>query len=156
MYSTCLFCTKHLGDNDVLETLPIGRRVVFDSAKGRLWVVCRSCAKWNLVPFDTRLETIDACERIFTIPEHGSRLTTSGWPGSAKVSTWCGLVHRNARSLRPGGTVHSTDAGGAGRLRSQVPVLSPAWGSSSACTQSGLSLAAESQGCGSCRGMAGS
>ena len=38
---------------------------MFDSDKGRLWVVCRSCAKWNLVPFDTRLETIDDCERIF-------------------------------------------------------------------------------------------
>lgn len=65
MYSTCLHCTRDLGSNDVLETLPIGRRVAFDAAQGRLWVVCRSCAKWNLVPFDTRLETIDACERIF-------------------------------------------------------------------------------------------
>ncbi|HEY8062012.1 MAG TPA: hypothetical protein VID74_04400 [Gemmatimonadales bacterium] len=65
MYHTCLYCTKDLGTNEVLETLPIGRRVAFDAAQGRLWVVCRSCAKWNLVPFDTRLETIDACERLF-------------------------------------------------------------------------------------------
>lgn len=65
MYSTCLHCTRDLGANDVLETLPIGRRVAFDAAQGRLWVVCRSCGKWNLVPFDTRLETIDACERLF-------------------------------------------------------------------------------------------
>ncbi len=49
----------------VLETLPIGRRLAFDAAKGRLWVICPSCARWNLVPFDTRLETIDACERLF-------------------------------------------------------------------------------------------
>ncbi|MEO8479898.1 MAG: hypothetical protein ABI542_09735 [Gemmatimonadota bacterium] len=46
--------------------MPIGRRLAFDASKGRLWVVCRHCAKWNLVPFDTRLETIDACERIFS------------------------------------------------------------------------------------------
>ena len=65
MYSTCLYCTKDLGTNEVIETLPIGRRIAFDARQGRLWVVCRSCAKWNLVPFDTRLETIDACERIF-------------------------------------------------------------------------------------------
>ena len=65
MYSTCLFCTKDLGTNDVLETLPIGRRIAFDAAEGRLWVVCRHCAKWNLVPFDSRLETIDDCERLF-------------------------------------------------------------------------------------------
>jgi hypothetical protein len=65
VYSTCLFCTKDLGTNDVLETLPIGRRIAFDAAEGRLWVVCRHCAKWNLVPFDSRLETIDDCERLF-------------------------------------------------------------------------------------------
>ena len=65
VYPTCLYCTKDLGANEVLETLPIGRRIAFDAAQGRLWVVCRSCEKWNLVPFDTRLETIDACERLF-------------------------------------------------------------------------------------------
>ena len=66
MYHTCLYCTKDLGSNDVLETLPIGRRVAFDAAQGRLWVVCRACEKWNLVPFDTRLETIEDCERLFS------------------------------------------------------------------------------------------
>lgn len=65
MYSTCLHCTRDLGRNDTLESLPIGRRISFDPAQGRLWVVCRSCAKWNLVPFDHRLETIDACEQVF-------------------------------------------------------------------------------------------
>lgn len=65
MYSTCLHCNKSLGNNLVLETLPVGRRVAFDAAVGRLWVVCHKCGKWNLVPFDTRLETIDACERLF-------------------------------------------------------------------------------------------
>lgn len=66
MYSTCLYCSKSLGANEILETLPIGRRVAFDARQGRLWVVCRGCEKWNLVPFDTRLETIDACERLFS------------------------------------------------------------------------------------------
>lgn len=65
MHATCLHCTKPLGTNAVLETLPIGRRIAFDAAQGRLWVVCRACARWNLVPFDTRLETIDAAERLF-------------------------------------------------------------------------------------------
>lgn len=65
MYSTCLYCTKDLGKNDVIETLPIGRRIAFDAAQGRLWVVCRHCAKWNLVPFDTRLESIEVGERHF-------------------------------------------------------------------------------------------
>ena len=65
MYSTCLFCTKDLGSNEVLETLPIGRRIAFDSGQGRLWVICGSCGRWNLVPFDSRLETIDRCEELF-------------------------------------------------------------------------------------------
>jgi hypothetical protein len=30
-----------------------------------LWVVCTNCVKWNLVPFDSRLEAIDQCERLF-------------------------------------------------------------------------------------------
>ena len=33
MYSTCLHCNKPLGSNDVIETLPIGRRIAFDAAK---------------------------------------------------------------------------------------------------------------------------
>jgi hypothetical protein len=65
MYSTCLYCSRDLGANDAIETLPIGRRIAFDEGTGRLWVVCKSCEKWNLVPFDNRLETIDACERFF-------------------------------------------------------------------------------------------
>jgi len=65
MYGSCLHCTRDLGVNELLETLPIGRRVAFDARQGRLWVICRRCARWNLVPFDTRLEAIDACERIF-------------------------------------------------------------------------------------------
>ncbi len=66
MHSTCLHCTRPLGTNEVLETLPIGRRIAFDAANGRLWVVCKHCGKWNLVPFDTRLESIDAAERLYS------------------------------------------------------------------------------------------
>jgi len=65
LYHSCLYCAESLGRNDLLELLPIGRRLAFDPGKGRLWVICRGCVRWNLVPFDSRLETIDACERIF-------------------------------------------------------------------------------------------
>jgi len=38
MYSTCIFCQKSLGTNEVIESFPIGRRLAFDSAKGgRFW-----------------------------------------------------------------------------------------------------------------------
>lgn len=65
LYHSCLFCTRDLGQNRVLESMPIGRRVAFDVANGRLWVICCACVKWNLVPFESRLETIDCCERLF-------------------------------------------------------------------------------------------
>ena len=43
---------------------PIGR-LAFDAAKGRLWVVCRNCERWNLTPLEERWEAIEACERAF-------------------------------------------------------------------------------------------
>jgi hypothetical protein len=97
MYSTCLQCTRDLGTNDVLETLPIGRRVAFDPAQGRLWVVCRSCGKWNLVPFDTRLESIDDCERIFR--DTRTRYSTDNI-GLARVREGLDLVRIGA-PMRP-------------------------------------------------------
>lgn len=66
MYSTCLFCHGSLGTNEVVERFPIGRRLAFDSAKGRLWVVCRKCERWNLTPLEERWEAIEDCERQFS------------------------------------------------------------------------------------------
>ncbi|MCA0375997.1 MAG: hypothetical protein LCH84_10055 [Gemmatimonadetes bacterium] len=65
MFSTCLFCHGHLGRNEVLESFPVGRRLAFDSRRGRLWVVCTSCRNWNLSPLDERWETVEACERLY-------------------------------------------------------------------------------------------
>jgi hypothetical protein len=65
MYSTCLFCNRPLGRNEILETFPVGRRVAFDGERGRLWVVCRRCERWNLSPLEERWEAIEDCERMF-------------------------------------------------------------------------------------------
>jgi hypothetical protein len=65
VYSTCLFCHSPLGANDVVEYLPVGRRLAFDAAKGRLWVVCAVCQRWNLTPIEERWEAIEDCERRF-------------------------------------------------------------------------------------------
>jgi len=65
MYSTCLYCNNALGANEVVETFPVGRRLAFDQSKGRLWVVCRKCEKWNLSPLEERWEAIETCERLF-------------------------------------------------------------------------------------------
>ncbi|WP_420438204.1 hypothetical protein [Candidatus Palauibacter sp.] len=65
MYTTCIYCHGDLKQNEVIEEFPVGRRLAFDGAKGRLWVVCRRCERWNLSPLDTRWEAIEACERAF-------------------------------------------------------------------------------------------
>ncbi|MGQ0764409.1 MAG: hypothetical protein ACT4OZ_01925 [Gemmatimonadota bacterium] len=65
MFSTCIFCSKPLGSNESIEAFPVGRRLAFDSARGRLWVVCGSCERWNLTPLDERWEAIEQADRLF-------------------------------------------------------------------------------------------
>ena len=65
MYSTCIFCQQSLGRNEAIEHFPVGRRLAFDEAKGRLWVVCRKCERWNLTPLEERWEAIEECQRAY-------------------------------------------------------------------------------------------
>jgi len=65
VYSHCLFCHASHGANREIEHLPAGRRIAYDAAKGRLWVVCRTCSRWNLTPFEDRWDAIEECERRF-------------------------------------------------------------------------------------------
>jgi len=60
-----MFCNRPLGNNAVIETFPVGRRLAFDAVRGRLWVVCRKCERWNLTPIEERWEAVEACEKIF-------------------------------------------------------------------------------------------
>ena len=73
MYSTCLFCHADLGRNEALEHFPVGRRLAYDAEKGRLWVVCRKCERWNLTPQEERWEAIEEAEGLF----RGTRLRAS-------------------------------------------------------------------------------
>lgn len=66
VYATCLFCNQPLGTNSSIESFPIGRRLAFDAAKGRLWVVCRKCERWNLSPLDERWEAIEQADRLYS------------------------------------------------------------------------------------------
>ena len=66
MYSTCLFCNQPLGTNSTFAEFPVGRRLAFDAAKGRLWVVCRKCERWNLSPIEERWETIERAEELYS------------------------------------------------------------------------------------------
>src|SRR5512146_3004787 len=97
MYTTCLFCHSDLGSNDEVEAFPVGRRLAFDAAKGRLWVVCRRCERWNLTPLEERWEAIEKCERRF----RGTRIRASTDNiGLARLPDGLDLI-RIGRALRP-------------------------------------------------------
>lgn len=102
MYSTCIFCNGSLESNEVIEVFPVGRRLAFDSQRGRLWVICRSCEKWNLTPFDQRWEAIETCEELFRRErkksasgniglaqmDNGLELVRIGRPGRDEFASW--------------------------------------------------------------------
>jgi hypothetical protein len=97
MYSTCIFCQSKLGENQSVEHFPVGRRLAFDAARGRLWAVCRRCERWNLSPLEERWEAIEDCERLF----RATRLRVStGNIGLARVADGLELV-RVGEPLRP-------------------------------------------------------
>ncbi len=97
MYSTCLFCNRPLGGNEMVEDFPVGRRLAFDGAKGRLWVVCKKCERWNLTPLEERWEAIETCERLFR--DARLRMSTDN-VGLAKLLEGLELV-RIGEPLRP-------------------------------------------------------
>lgn len=65
MFRTCMYCHRDLGENPNVEHFGIGRRLAFDQERGRLWVVCRRCRRWNLTPLEERWEAIEECERLY-------------------------------------------------------------------------------------------
>jgi hypothetical protein len=73
LYTSCLFCHTDLGANHHLPAFPVGRRLAYDAKKGRLWVICTRCGRWNLTPLEERWEAIDDSERLF----RGTRLRMS-------------------------------------------------------------------------------
>ncbi len=97
-----MFCSAALGANEAIEHFPVGRRLAFDAERGRLWVVCRGCQRWNLTPLEERWEAIEECERLFrgtymrTSTEHiglarlaeGLDLVRIGDPQRPEIAAW--------------------------------------------------------------------
>jgi hypothetical protein len=102
MYRHCLYCKSDLAANEVCESFPVGRRLAFDEARGRLWVVCTHCTRWNLSPLEERWEAIEDCDRAFraarrrvsteniglaALPE-GLELVRVGRPERTEFAAW--------------------------------------------------------------------
>jgi hypothetical protein len=75
--------------------------VAFDEWRGRLWVVCPACARWNLAPLDERLERIEAVARaaregrllaaspqVALIRWQGYELVRVGQPPRVELAGW--------------------------------------------------------------------
>jgi hypothetical protein len=130
LYHHCLFCNGHLGRNHVIEAFPVGRSLAFDALRGRLWVVCRRCARWNLTPLDERWEAVEECERAFSryravaasgqvalcrLP-NGVVLVRIGRPAAVELASWRygePLSRRRRRVLLGTGAATTVIAGAA-------------------------------------------
>lgn len=97
MYATCLFCNHSLGANEAIEAFPVGRRLAFDAGRGRLWVICRRCERWNLSPIEERWEAIEECERLYRATR---RRVATEQIGLARIAEGLELV-RIGQPLRP-------------------------------------------------------
>ena len=97
VYSACLYCHTDLGRNDAVEHFTIGRRLAFDAANGRLWVICATCKRWNLSPVEERWDAIDECERLFE--KTRLRMSTDNI-GLARIAEGTELV-RVGSAMRP-------------------------------------------------------
>ncbi len=138
MYRTCLFCARDLGSNEAIEHFPVGRRLAFDPERGRLWVICPSCTRWNLTPLEERWEAIEEAERLFRATrlrastEHiglariseGTDLVRIGRPQRPEIAAWrygTQFARRRQRHLIVSSVVAATAAAGIVAMTGGVP-----------------------------------
>ncbi len=93
MFRRCIACNADLGGNEALEAFPVGKRLAFDAAKGRLWVVCPACKQWNLSPLEERWDAIEAAEKLYR--DTKKRVTTDE-VGLARAADGTDLVRIGA------------------------------------------------------------
>lgn len=101
MYRSCAFCNGRLDGDGGPSGLGVGRRLAFDEWRGRLWVICPRCSRWNLTPLDDRLDRIEAVaraaragrvaaasEQVALIRWQGYDLVRVGKPRRVEFATW--------------------------------------------------------------------
>ena len=97
MFTRCIHCSQDLGKNESIEAFPVGSMLAFDSVRGRLWVICPHCARWNLTPLEERWEAVEDCERRFRAVRLRAQTANIGL---VKLPDGTGLV-RIGQPLRP-------------------------------------------------------
>ncbi|TVR57730.1 MAG: hypothetical protein EA421_00465 [Gemmatimonadales bacterium] len=59
----CFSCGRAFPVQDALDLAIRGTSFAFDPEKGRLWIICRGCRSWMLVPIEDRWEVLEELER---------------------------------------------------------------------------------------------
>jgi hypothetical protein len=136
MYSTCIHCHAALGANERIDRFPVGKRLAFDPAQGRLWVVCPRCRRWNLSPLEERWEAIESCERLFRatplrastdniglayVPE-GPELVRIGKPTGREFAAWRYVRELKRRWRMRGLPLEMIGVGGTGAIVTASPM----------------------------------
>lgn len=86
---TCVYCDQELES--------AAARPAFDPWLGRLWRVCPSCGRWNVIPLEDRWEALESLERA--VRDTGTSLLRT--PHLDLVHTPAGEVIRVGRAPRP-------------------------------------------------------
>jgi hypothetical protein len=63
LFARCLFCGSTFPRSALFNHVPPGDRLAYDPERGRVWSICGSCTRWNLIPAEERFDAIDALER---------------------------------------------------------------------------------------------
>lgn len=64
MLTRCIFCHRPFPHNGSLSHLRTGRGFAHDPDRGRLWIVCANCRRWNLCPIEDRGEALEELARL--------------------------------------------------------------------------------------------
>ena len=83
-----MFCSRSLGRNEVIESCQVGNHLAFDSERGRLWLICPKCRRWNLAPLLERWEPVEECETAFRDLRERVHTDEIGQPDIQVASSW--------------------------------------------------------------------
>src|SRR5438445_102521 len=126
MYTTCAFCNGKLDGDGGPSGLGVGRRLAFDEWKGRLWVICPRCSRWNLAPLEERWEKVEALARaaragrvaaataqVALIRWQAYDLVLVGKPPRLELATWRYGERPKARRCAAASPISTSRAAGA-------------------------------------------
>ncbi len=61
----CMFCGGRVGTNTVLKSSRVGAHIAFSESRCRVWLVCATCDRWNLVEPDSATAMLRECCAVF-------------------------------------------------------------------------------------------